>query len=411
MHAHPAEGPAGRAAAVCSVRARRALYPRPPGRLRGRQQPDRDTVPKPIPDKRSPYYQFDFQIRGKRFHGSTRCTSERKAQQFIDRLVAKINSGEEIRPEITLDAACLAYWNDKGQHEASSATTDYQLANLCSLIGGNKPLSAITDRHFRDFVAKRRASVSPASVNREWQLARRVWKHVAGGFATSEIKWGDLALREPKERVRELNAAEEAKLFEALPDGLKPIVEFAILSGQRKSAVVGLRWDKIDWGNGLATIVNKGGDDHTFPLTPALVQLILEQPQVDDCPFVFTYVCERPAPKRKDRPARRKGERYAFSKQGWDRKWRKAKKDAGITDLKFHDLRHTTATRIMRQTGNLKAAGMLLGHTDTRTTSRYAHVQKEDLRQIMAGTESRNTTGQRLTQETEPRTNAGVSGV
>jgi integrase len=362
-------------------------------------------LPRPIKDSRSPYYQYDFQVRKQRFYGSTRCKTERKAQQYIDRLIARINSGEDIKPEITLDDACQAYWNDKGQHERSHATTEYQLANLCSIIGAKKPLSSIRDKDFREFIATRRATVSPASVNREWQLARRVWKHVASGYATSDIKWGDLALREPKERVRELNAAEEARLFEALPEGLKPIVEFAILSGQRKSAVVGLRWDKIDWRNGEATIVNKGGDDHSFPLSPALIQLVLEQPQVDDCPFVFTYVCERPAPKRKDRPARRKGERYAFSKQGWDRKWRKAKKDAGIANLKFHDLRHTTATRIMRSTGNIKAAGMLLGHTDTRTTSRYAHVQKEDLRDIMAGTESRNATGQRLTSTAETRTN------
>jgi integrase len=361
-------------------------------------------VPRPIKDRRSPYYQYDFQIRKQRFHGSTRCKTERQAQQFIDRLVARINSGEDIKPEITLDAACLAYWNDKGQHERSSATTDYQLANLCSLIGGNKVLSGITERIFRDYIAKRRASVSPASVNREWQLARRVWKLVAGDHAVSTIKWGDLALKEPKERVRELNAAEEARLFAALPEALKPIVEFAILSGQRKSAVVGLRWDKIDWGNGLATIINKGGDEHTFPLSPEAIELLLEQPQVDECPFVFTYVCERPAPARKDRPARRRGVRYAFSKQGWDRKWRKAKKDAGVSDFRFHDLRHTTATRIMRSSGNLKAISSLLGHTDIRTSSRYAHVQKEDLRKIMAETESRNTHGRRLTQTPQTRT-------
>lgn len=366
-------------------------------------------MPRPIKDSRSPYWQYDFQIRKQRFHGSTRCTSERKAQQFIDRLVARINSGEDIKPEITLDAACLAYWNDKGQHERSSATTDYQLANLCSLLGGNKLLSAIRDRDFDNYIAKRRQSVKPASVNREWQLARRVWKHVQRGYAVSEIEWGKLALEEPKERVRELKADEERRLFEALPESLKSIVEFAILSGQRKSAVVGLRWDKIDWLNGEATIVNKGGGDHTFPLSPDMIDLILEQPQVDECPFVFTYVCERPAPRRPGRPQRRKGERYAFSKQGWDRKWRKAKKEAGLNGFRFHDLRHTTATRIMRSSGNIKAAGMLLGHTDTRTTSRYAHVQKEDLRGIMVESQSRNSTGRRLTTGAETRTNPSES--
>lgn len=310
-----------------------------------------------------------------------------------------------------MNDACLAYWNDKGQHERSSKTTAYQLENLCSILGKSRALAAITLRDFRAYTAKRRASVSNASVNREWQLARRVWKHVESDYVVAPIEWGKLALGEPKERVRELKADEERRLFEALPDSLKPIVEFAILSGQRKSAIVALRWDKIDWANGETTIVNKGGDNHTFPLTPALIQLLLEQPVVDDCPFVFTYVCDRPAPKRKDRPARRKGHRYAFSKQGWDRKWRKAKSDAGVTDFRFHDLRHTQATRFMRSTGNIKAVGKLLGHTDIRTTSRYAHVEMDDLRNAMGVSESRNNTGKRLTDSPQTRINTDDSEV
>lgn len=358
-------------------------------------------MPKPVPDPRSPYYQFDFWIRKERFHGSTRCTSERAAQRFIDKLVARINSGEDIKPEITLDDACQAYWKDTGRHLRSAYDVDYQLANLCSMIGGNKLVSRIRVKDFRAFIAKRRETVSNASVNRELQLAKRVWRHVKSDHAISEIEWGELMLEEPKERVRELNAKEEQRLFDKLPESLMPIVEFAILTGQRKSAVIGLRWDKINWREGEATIINKGGGNHTFPLSPAAVQLILEQPQVDECPFVFTYVCERPAPKRKDRPARAKGKRYPFSEGGWARKWYKALKDAGVSDFRFHDLRHTTATRIMRASGNLKAVSGLLGHTDIRTSSRYAHVQKEDLREIMIGTESRNITGKRLTNTPE----------
>lgn len=368
-------------------------------------------MPKPIRSKHSPYYQFDFQRNKRRFHGSTRQTSERKAQAFIDRLIARIDAGEDIKPEITLDDACKAYWIDKGQHERSSATTEYQLENLCSLIGPNKVLSAIKVKDFRDYIGKRRLNVKPASINREWQLARRVWKHVQNDHGVSDIKWGELALAEPKERVRELKAAEEVELFNNLPESLKPIVEFAILSGQRKAAIVGLRRDKINWEAAEATIINKGGAEHTFPLSPAMIEVILEQPEVDGCPFVFTYVCERPAPKRKDRPARRKGERYPFSEQGWDRKWRKAMKDAGIADFKFHDLRHTTATRIMRSSGNIKAASLLLGHTDIRTTSRYAHVGMDDLRAVMVESESRNTHGRRLTPSPESGTNPSESEV
>lgn len=344
-------------------------------------------MPKPIATPRSPYFQYDFQIKGQRFHGSTGCTTKRDAQAYIDKFRREILLGNG-KPEITLDAACLAYWNDKGQYERNAGTTKYQLANLCEIIGKQTMLSAIGIPEFRAFIAKRRGQgVSNASINREWQLARRVWRHVEDNHQTANIKWGTLKLEEPAERVRELKADEQKRLFAALPDDLKPVVEFAILSGQRKSAIVGLRWDKINWQAGEATIINKGGAPHTFPLTPSMLTLILEQPMLDGCPYVFTYVCERHSPARPGRPRRIKGKRYPFSEEGWNRKWYKALADAKITDFRFHDLRHTSATRIMRKTGNLKIASRLLGHTDIRTTSRYAHVGMDDVRSAMAATE------------------------
>lgn len=354
-------------------------------------------MPKPIKDKRSPNWQYDFQRGGKRFYGSTGTANKRSAQRYIDNLVNEIAEGRDGKTHITLNHACDALWQDKAQYEKSHRTTEYQLANLIEIIGANKALADITVADFNRFIAKRRATVSATSINREIEQARRVWKHVGRSHLVSQIEWGTLLLPEPKERVRELSAKEEERLFAELPNDLKPVVEFAILSGQRKSAVIGLRWDKIDWTNGEAEIINKGGGVHRFPLSAVLVQLILEQPQIDDCPYVFTYVCQRPAPKRQDRPQRRKGERYPFTVQGWKRKWKNALTKAGIDNFRFHDLRHTSATRIMRASGNLKAAQKLLGHTDIRTTSRYAHVGMDDLRELMSDTESRNMTGKRLT--------------
>lgn len=361
-------------------------------------------MPKPIPDKRSPYFQYDFQVKGQRFYGSTGCKTKRDAQAFIDNFRREILLGSAKLPDISLDDACQALWLDKAQYDKSSGTTEYQLANICSIIGAKLMLSQIAATDFRQFIARRRGDgVANATINREIELARRVWRHVGEEHSVSAIKWGELLLDEPGERVRELTAYEEKRLFAALPESLKPIVQFAILSGQRKTAVISLRWDKINWLEGEATIVNKGGREHTFPLTMALAQLILEQPKVDGCPFVFTYVCERHAPARRDRPRRVKGERYPFSKGGWARKWYQALEDAGISDFRFHDLRHTNATRLMRSTGNLKAASKLLGHTDIRTTSRYAHVGMDDLRDMMTATESRNNHGQPLTRKPKKR--------
>lgn len=113
--------------------------------------------------------------------------------------------------------------------------------------------------------------------------------------------------------------------------------------------------------------------------------LIANQPKV--CAQVFTYVAERSSPRRKDRVQRIKGQRYPFSAQGWDRKWRKALKDAGIEGYRFHDNRHTALTR----TGSIEAANRLAGHTDMRTTQRYFHTAEDAVREAMIAAESRNS--------------------
>jgi integrase len=119
-----------------------------------------------------------------------------------------------------------------------------------------------------------------------------------------------------------------------------------------------------------------GGKVHTVPITGAMLE-VLEAQKGNNTVSVFTYECKR------SRGQRLKGERYPFSKNGWRKGWKDALDAAGIEDFRFHDLRHTAATRIVRETGNLKIAMKLLGHSDITATARYAHVTDEDLRQGM----------------------------
>ncbi|MEE9175600.1 MAG: site-specific integrase, partial [Thermodesulfobacteriota bacterium] len=51
-------------------------------------------------------------------------------------------------------------------------------------------------------------------------------------------------------------------------------------------------------------------------------------------------------------------------------------KKAGIEGLRFHDLRHTAATRMIENTGNIVAVSKILGHADIKTTMRYAHPEQ-----------------------------------
>ena len=358
---------------------------------------------------KSRIFQFDFKFKGRRYHGSTGLTSKRDAQRYENEFRRKVSLGETTKPSWTVEQACDEWFNIRGQFQKSHKITLYQLGRLIEGIGANVALQDLDEKLLDNYVAKRRYKKANATVNREIELLRRVvfWAHKRK-IETPEIDWKEVLLPEPKERIRELTADEERRLFDALPDNLKPLVEFALLSGKRKAEIVALRWSDVDLGGARATFSTKGGDRHTIPLSPRMVAIIGNQPKV--CPQVFTYVCQRPAPKRKDRPQRVKGERYPFSKQGWSRQWRKALKEARIENYRFHDNRHTAATRNLRATGNMKGVQKLLGHKDLKTTGRYAHAMEDDVRAMLFATESRNSPEPQDNDLPQTRRNARGSG-
>ena len=118
----------------------------------------------------------------------------------------------------------------------------------------------------------------------------------------------------------------------------------------------------------------------TIRMTPGLVDL-LSQARGDHPIFVFTYLC------RRGRAKRRKSQRYPFSRWGWRKPWQAALRAAGIEDFRFHDLRHTDATRTLRATGNLKLVQKKLGHAAIASTARYAHVTADDVHVAMLAME------------------------
>ena len=347
---------------------------------------------------KSPYWQYDFVHEGRRYHGSTGCTSKRDAQRVEAEKRRKATLGIQAKPSLTVDEACGAWWLAKGQHLRSKKTVEYQLINLAHGLGKAVPLGDVSLATVDAYIARRRAVVSNASVNRETELFRSVVNWCAArGYDVPEIAWKETRLKEAAVQTRTLSGDEESRLFDKLPDSLKPIVQFALMSGQRKTEIVMMRWADVDLMNARATVWAKGQKPHTFPLTPRMVALIANQPKV--CPQVFTYVAERDSPPRKGRVKRLKGHRYPFSPQGWDRKWRKALKDAGIEGYRFHDNRHTAATR----TQSIEVAYTLLGHSDIRTTKRYFHTGEDVVRKALVASESRNSPEPKSAMSENPR--------
>lgn len=357
--------------------------------------------------KNSPNWYFDFVFKGVRHYGSTGVPDRETAKSIEAAHRARIAQEHAFgkpksRPAMSLKAAFGRYDVERGQHTAGAGNDLQRMAVLLDLLDRDTPLSEITDDTLSHAVAKLRARtvkrggekqlIAAGTVNRYLELYRRVWRRAHKTWkvdAGEEPEWSDLLLEEADERIRSLSADEEERLFFHLRADYHPMVRFALTTGMRLGNVRRLRWRDVDFAAATATIRLKsrkpGGRNHVVPLTLSLINL-LKAERGNHFAYVFTYECTKPRRiKGADgKPLHRlKGARYPFSRDGWRRAWGDALDAAGIEDFRFHDTRHTAATRIVRITGNIKVAKELLGHTDIATTSRYAHVEQSDVRAAM----------------------------
>jgi integrase len=344
--------------------------------------------------KNSSIYQYDFVRNGRRFHGSTGVKSKRAAEQVEEqkRIAVALDTGQSKRPAITLDDAAGIYEarlraNGKWSH-------DYVLVNLIMAIGASLHLSEITQTQLSDHFAARAAKVSASSVNREIEMTRALWRNaMRAKYDIGDMPdWGALMYAVAERDPRELRYDEEDALFEQLRKDVAEVTRFALLSGWRKAEVIGLRWADLNLPARTATTRIKGGDTVKRALTNDMVLLVANQPKVG--PFVFTYVCQKNKSAYVDKrgrkqPARKKGERYPMTATVLRKPFAEAKEAAGIEGFRFHDLRHTRGTRILRATGNIQAAKEALKHRSIKTTLRYAHAADEDVRNALDASESR----------------------
>lgn len=224
-------------------------------------------------------------------------------------------------------------------------------------------------------VALRRGDgVSDSQVNRSLTeplraILRRakLWKQ-----PVQDIDWSEHKLKAPEGIVREATAEEEAKAFASLRPSLRPIARFLLIVGWRRAEACHLKWADINFETEFATVTGKGGIVHHRPL-PAAAIAILRAEEGNHPEFVFTYKVKHPN-------GGEKGERKPIRPGTLSTAWTRMRDAAGLAGLRLHDLRHTTATRVLRKAGNLVAAQKALGHARISTTQRYAHMLAEDVR-------------------------------
>lgn len=329
-------------------------------------------------------YSYDFVYRRERFSGSTGCTTKRDAEKFEEAERKRV-AGQQIdaTKPMSFKAAAAQYWNEVGSLHANEADTLRSLDWLEGQIKGHTPLSSISDATVAKLVAKRRGDgVSNATVNRTvTQPLRAILKRASKTWKQQvhDIDWKAHFLKEAQERVREASQDEEKRLMEAMRGDYAPALRFAILSGCRRAEIVGLQWKDVNFFTKDFTVTGKGEKSRVIPMSNALYELLWSLKD-DHKTAVFSYICKRPG------PGQIKGQRYPITMEGFKTEWRRTLGRAKVENYRFHDNRHTAATRLVRASKNIKLAQRLLGHTDIATTTKYAHVTHDDLRAAMEAT-------------------------
>jgi integrase len=325
---------------------------------------------------------------GKRHDLQRRAESRTGAIDARDKLIAEIeaSAGQSVGKERMTFGNLCDYYEKHYVKEAeyvdgrkvaglrSLATVKTQLEVLRAHFG-SRHLRSLTYGAIREFrnarlKAKTRndGQRSITSVNRELALLRRMLNvavsesFIVGG---NPFHKGDPLINtaDEKKRQRIITRDEEKALLSACDapkrGHLKAIIIAALDTGCRLGELLKLRWRDVDFDNGQITLIafnTKTASARTVALTIRL-RLELERLKADapdDLRMrVFGIVSNV---------------KSAFTG---------ARNDAGLTDLRFHDLRHSAATRLVGAHIPLAEVGRILGHTQSNTTYRYVNADRE----------------------------------
>lgn len=344
----------------------------------------------------SKIWHCNFTVKGRRFRDSLKTDDRNTAEILAAEIRKNALLGNLItrKPELSLTEALGRFWIEHGQF-LTSKNVKPRSKSLERFLGKHTLLSEITAAEVVTYISERRVRLSPVTVNGELLFLNQVIKRARDlwGCATSSFKIRELLLPEPDYRQHILTPTEEDHLFTALRQDMQGMVWLAIATGLRLSNIIYLRWNQIKWELGYIEFrvksKKKGGKIHKVPLTDFLIHL-LEAEKGNHPDYVFTLIALKDQTNWKTRERFVEGQRYPYTRsKGWRWHWQNALKAAGLwekssrANFRFHDLRHTAATRLYTATRNLKLVQKFLGHANIQMTARYLGVDVDDVRDGM----------------------------
>ncbi|MEP6827364.1 MAG: site-specific integrase [Aestuariivirga sp.] len=140
------------------------------------------------------------------------------------------------------------------------------------------------------------------------------------------------------------------------------ILKLLIFTGARKGEIEQLTWQEVDFASGYLKLADSKTGQKAIPLNAGALQILHDQQRIESNDHVF--------------PAYRGNGFY----EGAPKVWKRIRMQAGLADVRLHDLRHSFAIIAVSGGASLPIIGALLGHAHSATTQRYAHLSDDPLR-------------------------------
>lgn len=175
-----------------------------------------------------------------------------------------------------------------------------------------------------------------------------------------------------KKRQRFLSAEEQERLSDTLDQVMREriVSDYAIyairllsLTGARLGEILNLKWEYINWERGTLDLPDSKTGAKTIYLNSPAKDILPQVMRQTDNPYVCCGTVE-------DKPI-----------VNIQKSWRRIRGMADLDDVRLHDLRHTFASVAVSNGMSLPMIGALLGHSQPRTTARYAHLASDPLKE------------------------------
>jgi integrase len=343
---------------------------------------------------------------GKRKQIFRNARTKREARQVLNQLLRDLDAGTYVEPcDLTLTEFLRSWHAEHARHYTCARAHEsngYMIeAHLVPALGGLK-LGKLRPMHLQTYYSERLDSgAASSSVRKEHNIAHAALKH-AVRMQLLATNPADVVVP-PRAKRAEMMALDEtqsaAMLRAAEGTDLHMPLLFALGTGLRRSGLLGLRWSDVDLEAGTAT-VNQGLQEAGGQLIVTAPKTVKSRRAVTLPGLVIDALRAHRAEQARKTLAREPNwtdSEYVLAAphggpwrpSNFDRVWRRFKTKQKL-EIRFHDLRHSHASALLKAGVHPKVVSERLGHASIGITlDTYSHVmpgmQEEAAERIDAG--------------------------